>query len=187
MCIRDRVYTGQKTAPQTRMATAALLRRAFLEAKEYAGRMESGEASERPAYDMAKEALLPVLAGTLPLKIHAHRADDILTAVRIAKEFSLRFSLEHCTEGHLIPDQIRQAQDMGAKVILAPLLSERSKVELRNLTFQAPRILHGAGVEFALMTDHPVIPIQYLPVCAALAVREGLDEYTALKLSLIHI
>ena len=135
---------------------------------------------------MAKEALLPVLRGELPLKIHAHRADDILTAIRIAEEFHLRFSLEHCTEGYLIPEAIRQAQDAGAKVIIGPLLTDRSKVELRNLTFQAPKLLHDQGIEFALMTDHPVVPLQYLPVCAALAVREGLDEDTALKAITLH-
>lgn len=130
---------------------------------------------------MAKEALLPVLSGDLPLKIHAHRADDILTGIRIAREFGLRYSLEHCTEGHLIPQAIKAAQAEGAKVVLGPLLSDRSKVELRNLSFKAPAILHKAGVEFALMTDHPEIPEQYLSVCAALAVRAGLPEEAPLR------
>lgn len=178
-----RVYTEQKSSPQTRMATAALLRRALLEAQAYAKKRAEKEGAD---FDMAKEALLPVLRGELPLKIHAHRADDILTAIRIAEEFHLRFSLEHCTEGYLIPEAIRQAQDAGAKVIIGPLLTDRSKVELRNLTFQAPKLLHDQGIEFALMTDHPVVPLQYLPVCAALAVREGLDEDTALKAITLH-
>ena len=178
-----RVYTEQKSSPQTRMATAALLRRALLEAQAYAKKRAEKEGAD---YNMAKEALLPVLRGELPLKIHAHRADDILTAIRIAEEFHLRFSLEHCTEGYLIPEAIRQAQDAGAKVIIGPLLTDRSKVELRNLTFQAPKLLHDQGIEFALMTDHPVVPLQYLPVCAALAVREGLDEDTALKAITLH-
>ena len=178
-----RVYTAQKSSPQTRMATAALLRRALLEAQAYAKKRAEKEGAD---FDMAKEALLPVLRGELPLKIHAHRADDILTAIRIAEEFHLRFSLEHCTEGYLIPEAIRQAQDAGAKVIIGPLLTDRSKVELRNLTFQAPKLLHDQGIEFALMTDHPVVPLQYLPVCAALAVREGLDEDTALKTITLH-
>lgn len=180
------VYGGQKTAPQTRMATAALLRRALLEARDYTHKMEAEDESDRPEFDMAKAALLPVLNGELLLKIHAHRADDILTAVRIAKEFGLRLSLEHCTEGHLIPAEIKAAQKAGAKVILGPLLTDRSKVELRNQTFAAPRILHEAGVEFAIMSDHPVIPLQYLPVCAALAAREGLPEEIALRAITLH-
>ncbi|HIR68240.1 MAG TPA: amidohydrolase, partial [Candidatus Pelethousia gallinarum] len=120
-----RVYAAQKSSPQTRMATAALLRRALLEAQAYAKKRAEKEGAD---FDMAKEALLPVLRGELPLKIHAHRADDILTAIRIAEEFHLRFSLEHCTEGYLIPEAIRQAQDAGAKVIIGPLLTDRSKV-----------------------------------------------------------
>lgn len=180
------VYGGQKSAPQTRMATAALLRRALLEARDYAHKMEAEEESDRPEFDMAKAALLPVLSGELLLKIHAHRADDILTGVRIAKEFGLRISLEHCTEGHLIPAEIRAAHEAGARIILGPLLTDRSKVELRNQSFTAPRVLHEAGVEFALMSDHPVIPLQYLPVCAALAVREGLPEEVALRAITLH-
>ncbi|MEA5058644.1 MAG: amidohydrolase [Candidatus Pelethousia sp.] len=180
------VYGGQKTTPQTRMATAALLRRALLEARDYAHKMKAEEESDRPEFDMAKAALLPVLSGELLLKIHAHRADDILTGMRIAKEFGLRISLEHCTEGHLIPEQIKTAQSRGVKIILGPLLTDRSKVELRNQTFAAPRILHEAGVEFAIMSDHPVIPTQYLPVCAALAVREGLPEEIALRAITLH-
>lgn len=178
-----RVYTEQKSSPQTRMATAALLRRALLEAQAYARKQAEKEGAD---YNMAKEALLPVLRGELPLKIHAHRADDILTAIRIAEEFQLRFSLEHCTEGYLIPEAIKKAQEAGAKVVIGPLLSDRSKVELRNLTFRAPKLLHDQGIEFAMMTDHPETPLQYLPVCAALAVREGLDEDTALKSITLH-
>ena len=122
------------------------------------------------------------------MKVHAHRADDILTALRIAREFHLHISLEHCTEGHLIVNELKNQIDVlgGVPIILGPLLSERSKVELRNLTFRAPAILKDAGIEFALMTDHPVIPIQYLPICAALAVREGLDEETALAAITLH-
>lgn len=180
------VYGEQKAAPQTRMATAALLRRAFLEAQDYAHKLQAEEEADRPAFDMAKAALLPVLRGELPLKIHAHRADDILTGVRIAKEFKLRFSLEHCTEGYLIPAEIKAAQEAGAKVVLGPLLTDRSKVELRNQSFEAPRILHEAGVEFALMSDHPVLPAQYLLVSAALAAREGLPEEAALRAVTLH-
>ena len=106
-----------------------------------------------------------------------------MTAIRIAKEFNLRLSIEHCTEGHLIPKYVKES---GAKVILGPLLTERAKIELKNLTFQAPKIMYENGIEFALMTDHPVIPVQFLPVCAAIAVREGLPEMEALKAITIH-
>ena len=179
-------YGSQKSAPQTRMATAALLRRALLEAQDYARKMEAEEESDRPEFDMAKAALLPVLSGELLLKIHAHRADDILTGIRIGKEFGLRISLEHCTEGYMIPEHIKAAQEQGARVIIGPLLTDRSKVELRNQTLQAARILHEAGVEFAIISDHPVIPLQYLPVCAALAVRDGLPEEIALRSITLH-
>ncbi len=170
-----RVYHDQKKSPSTRMATAATLREALVAADEY--RKKQGT-DKQPDRDLKLEALGWVLEGKVPMKIHAHRADDILTAVRIAREFGIDYSIEHCTEGYLIAEHLKRD---GVKVILGPLLSERSKIELRNLTYEAPRKLAQAGIEFALMTDHPVIPLQYLPVTAALAVREGLDERTALK------
>ncbi len=175
-----RVYHDQKKSPSTRMATAATLREALVSAGEY--RKKQGT-DKQPDRDLKLEALGWVLEGKVPLKIHAHRADDILTAVRIAREFGIDYSIEHCTEGYLIAEHLKRD---GVKVILGPLLSERSKIELRNLTYEAPRKLAEAGIEFALMTDHPVIPLQYLPVTAALAVREGLDERTALKAITIH-
>ncbi len=184
------VYGTQKVTPYTRMAIAALFRKAMFDAQEYAAEKEKAKSDpdKKPDMDMAMEALLPVLSGDLLLKVHAHRADDILTALRIAREFRLHISLEHCTEGHLIVNELKNQIDAlgGVPIILGPLLSERSKVELRNLTFRAPAILKDAGIEFALMTDHPVIPIQYLPICAALAVREGLDEETALAAITLH-
>ena len=184
------VYGTQKVTPYTRMAIAALFRKAMFDAQEYAAEKEKAKSDpdKKPDMDMAMEALLPVLSGDLLLKVHAHRADDILTALRIAREFHLHISLEHCTEGHLIVNELKNQIDVlgGVPIILGPLLSERSKVELRNLTFRAPAILKDAGIEFALMTDHPVIPIQYLPICAALAVREGLDEETALAAITLH-
>ncbi len=170
-----RVYHDQKKSPSTRMATAATLREALVAADEYHKKQGT---DKQPDRDLKLEALGWVLEGKVPMKIHAHRADDILTAVRIAREFGIDYSIEHCTEGYLIAEHLKRD---GVKVILGPLLSERSKIELRNLTYEAPRKLAQAGIEFALMTDHPVIPLQYLPVTAALAVREGLDERTALK------
>ncbi len=169
------VYHEQKKAPTTRMGTASIFRETMVAAEEYRKKLDSDELPDR---SLKLEALVSVLEGNLPIKIHAHRADDILTAIRLAKEFDLDYSIDHCTEGYLIADVLKAE---GSKVILGPLLSERSKIELKNLTFEAPAIMARAGVKFAMMTDHPVIPLQYLPVCASLAVREGLDERTALE------
>lgn len=159
------------------MATAAILRNALMEAREYLKKKEQG-GDKAPDFDLKKEMLSKVLTRELLLKCHAHRADDILTAIRIAKEFNLRISLEHCTEGYLIADALKRA---NVPCILGPLLSDRSKIELRNMSFKAPGILHKAGVRFALMTDHPVIPMQYLMVEAGICAREGLDEMEALR------
>lgn len=178
-----RVY-GDKATPATRMAIAAILRKALAGALDYAKKIENAkdDPSKMPERDLGKEALLPVIRRELPLKIHCHRADDILTAIRIAKEFNVRFTLDHCTEGYLIPDLLKETiEETGAGIIIGPLLTDRSKIELRNVSFSAPKALYDAGIDFAMMTDHPVIPEQYLPVCAALAVREGLPEDAALR------
>lgn len=172
------VYGSNGKRPGTRMGTAAVLREALYEAREYMEKRAGKDADKRPAFNLKNEALAMVLRRELLLKMHAHRADDILTAIRIVKEFDLRASVEHCTEGHLIADELREA---GVGVILGPLLCDRSKPELKNLTMKAPAILHRAGVKFALMTDHGVIPEQYLPVEAGLCVREGLPEMEALR------
>ena len=178
-----RVY-GDKATPATRMAIAAILRKALAGALDYAKKIENAkdDPSKMPERDLGKEALLPVIRREIPLKIHCHRADDILTAIRIAKEFNVRFTLDHCTEGYLIPDLLKETiEETGAGIIIGPLLTDRSKIELRNVSFSAPKELYDAGIDFAMMTDHPVIPEQYLPVCAALAVREGLPEDAALR------
>lgn len=178
-----RVYHNQKTI-FTRMQIAATLRKSLTKAKEYEKkiRLADGDESKLPEKDLAMEALLPVVRRELPLKVHAHRADDILTALRIAREFGIRLTLDHCTEGYLIPELLKEGiGETGAGVIIGPLLSDRGKIELRNLSYEAPRILYENGIEFAMMTDHPVIPQQYLPVAAGLAVREGLPEYEALR------
>ena len=172
------VYGASGKRPSTRMATAAVLREAFYEAREYMEKRASKDADKRPAFSLKNEALAKVLRRELPLKMHAHRADDILTAIRLAKEFDLRASVEHCTEGYLIAGELREA---GVGVILGPLLCDRSKPELKRLSMKAPAILHRAGVKFALMTDHGVIPEQYLPVEAGLCVREGLPEMEAMR------
>lgn len=176
------VYNEKRQMPMTRMATAALLRENLLKAKEYKQMLDEYEKdpedNDKPDYDMKMEALLKVLKNEIPLKAHAHRADDILTAIRVAREFNVNITLDHCTEGYLIKDILVEE---GMSAILGPLLSDRSKIELRNQSLKAPGILAKSGVKVAIMTDHPVIPIQYLGLCAAMAVREGMDEEEALK------
>ncbi len=169
------VYGEQKKSPSTRMATAALLRSTLVEAGQYNSEV-FGE--KPPRRDLKNEILVQVLDGEVPMKIHCHRADDIMTAIRIAREFDLTISLDHCTEGYLIPEYIKGS---GAKIIIGPLLCDRCKPELANLSMEAPRILYENGIEFAIMSDHPVQLTQYLTVTAALAVRHGLPEREALK------
>ncbi|QEK11345.1 amidohydrolase [Crassaminicella thermophila] len=180
-----RVYHDRKQAPSTRMATAAILRENLFKAKEYLQKLEAAkeDPAKKPSFDMKMEALVPVIKGEIPLKAHAHRADDIFTAIRIAKEFGVKITLEHCTEGHLIADYIKEE---GLCAVVGPSFGERSKFELKNLTFETAGVLSKAGVKIALMTDHPVIPLQYLPMCAGLAVKMGMDEDTALKAITIH-
>ncbi len=174
-----RVYSNNKKSPMTRMATAAILREALIKARTYMEKKEKEDHPDKlPEPDIRMEALEKVLKREIPLKAHAHRADDILTALRIAREFDIDITIDHCTEGHKIVDILA---DEGRGLIIGPSLTSRSKYELKDLTFKTPGILSKAGLEIAIMTDHPVIPIQYLPVCAALAVREGMDEYQALK------
>ncbi|GHU74298.1 amidohydrolase [Clostridia bacterium] len=169
---------SQKKEPMTRMATAALLRQALIDGQTYARKLAQSSEDKTPDRDLGKEILADALSGSLRVKAHAHRADDIRTALRIRDEFHLNMSLEHCTEGWRILDVLKDAK---APVILGPLLSDRSKEELRNLSYEAPAFFHKAGVRFAMMTDHPVIPLEYLPVCMALAVRYGLAERAALE------
>jgi len=169
-----RVYRAKDKSPITRMATAALLREWLHKARHYdEKKRKAQEKGDVTDFDPKLEALLPVVRGELPLRAHAHRADDIATAVRIAEEFGLKIVIEHCTEGHLIADYLAEK---GIPAIVGPTLSSRSKVELRARTFATPRILAEAGVCVALMTDHPVIPLEHLPVAAALAWKAGMPE-----------
>ena len=179
-----RVYNGKNQTPSTRMATAALMRKALIEAQEYNEKLERGKANpeKMPERNLGKEILARVIRRELPMKIHAHRADDILTAIRICREFKLRYTLDHCTEGYLITDKLKEALGEDCEgIIVGPLLTDRSKIELKNLSFKAPKVLEQAGIEYAMMTDHPVTPEQYLPICTAVAVREGASEEGALK------
>ncbi|WP_129600291.1 amidohydrolase [Anaerophilus nitritogenes] len=180
-----RVYNGKKQTPMTRMATAAILRDTLYKAKRYKEKLEASkdDLSKKPPYDMKLESLLPVLRREIPLKAHAHRADDIFTAIRIKKEFNVKMTLEHCTEGHLIVDELKEE---GLSAIVGPSFGERPKVELKNTTFETPGILNNAGIKVAIMTDHPVIPVQYLPMCAAFATKAGMKEEEALKAITIY-
>lgn len=124
------------------------------------------------------ECYRELFEGRIPLKAHVHRTDDIFTAIRIAKEFGLGLTLDHCTEGHLIAEEIAAC---GFPAIVGPSLASRTKDEVAYSDFKTPGILHRAGVTVALTTDHPVSRIQYLPLCAALAAKEGLGEEMALR------
>ena len=164
---------GMKKSPMTRMATASLLRELLFKAQRY---MEDKDAGKDPAFDMKLEAMLPVMRGEIPLKAHAHRADDILTSIRIAKEFGVKLTLDHCTDGALIAEELAAE---GYPAFVGPTFGNKSKIELKNKSFTTPAVLHAAGVAVSIITDAPVIPLQNLPLCAALAVDAGLNVETA--------
>ncbi len=162
-----------KKAPMTRMGTAALLRELLFKTRRY---MEDKASGKNPGFDMKLEAMIPVLEGKIPLKAHAHRADDILTSIRIAKEFGVGITLDHCTDGALIADELAEE---GYWAFVGPSLGSKSKIELVNKSFTTPAVLRAAGVRVCIITDAPVIPLQYLPMCAGLAVNAGLDKEEA--------
>ena len=166
---------GAKKSPMTRMGTAALLREILFKTKRY---LEDKNAGKNPPFDMKLESMIPVIEGKIPLKAHAHRADDILTSIRIAKEFGVKLTLDHCTDGALIADELALE---GLPAFVGPTFGNKSKIELANKSFETPKILAEAGVKVSIITDAPVIPLQYLPMCAALAVNAGLDTNTAWK------
>lgn len=211
-----RVYGKDNKTPQTRMGTASLLREALLNAIDYREKLErfneklveydnaqlspdkdKPDYPDKPEPDIQAESLLPVVEGKLPLKIHAHRQDDLLTAVRICNEFGLTYTLEHCTEGHLIADilfeeyEAGQAEGRGTGVngtggkllgvVVGPIIGDRSKPELSNLSLKTASVLRAAGLPVAIMTDHPCVPQQYLALSAALSVRGGMSETNALE------
>ncbi len=173
-----RCYKDKKIS--ARMTTAAVLREQLFLAKDYLARKEAAgdDVTKRPRFDMKMEALIPVLKKEIPLKAHAHRADDILTAIRIAKEFDVRITIEHCTEGHLIVNELKAA---GVRVAVGPTLGHPSKLELLNKSWETPGILAEAGIPVSIITDAPVIPQEYLPLCAGLAVKAGMDPFKALQ------
>ena len=155
-------------APITRMATAALLRELLFKARNYVQAKEDGK---DPAFDMKLEAMIPVIKKEIPLKAHAHRADDIFTAIRIAKEFDLPLTLDHCTDGELIKDELAAE---GYPAFIGPSFGNKTKIELAHKDFTTPGVLHKAGVPISIITDAPVIPLQHLPMCAGFAVSAGL-------------
>ncbi len=175
-----RVYEEQHKSPVTRMAIAALLRETLYEAKQYKEDLDAAEEEpdKKPDFDLKLEALLPVMRREIPLKAHAHRADDIFTALRIAKEFDLDITLDHCTEGHLIAEELKEADK---PCLIGPTFGSRVKYELKNKSFETPKILFDAGIKIAIITDSNVIPIQHIPMCAGMAVKAGLPEEEAWK------
>lgn len=172
-----RVYRDKKDS--SRMTTAAHLRETLFKAKEYLEKKETAEdASKMPSFDMKLEALIPVIKGEIPLKAHAHATEDIFTALRIAKEFGLKITLEHVTEGHLIVEELAKE---NVPLAVGPTLTSASKFELRNKSWETPGVLAKAGCQVSIITDSPVIPQEYLPLCAGLAVQAGMEPFAALQ------
>ena len=173
-CYRDK-------CDSTRMSTAAFLRGALMQARDYGARKQAanGDITKMPAYNQKLEALLPVLAREIPQNAHAHQANDIFTALRIAREFNLRLTLEHVTEGHLIADELAGEKDVPMAV--GPSLTFASKFELQNKSWSTPAVLTAAGCHVSIITDSSVIPQQYLPLCAGMAIKAGMDPFDALK------
>ena len=162
-------------APITRMGTAAMLRELLTKSKNYLAAKESGK---EPNFDMKLEAMIPVIKKEIPLKAHAHRADDIFTAIRIAKEFDVLLTLDHCTDGELIVDELAKE---GYAAFIGPSFGGKSKIELRNKDFTTPGVLCAAGVPVSIITDAPVTPLEYLPMCAGFAVSAGMEYEEAWK------
>lgn len=180
------VYNSKSQTPVTRMAIAALIREQLKKAKRYMedwADYEQDLEADEPEYDIKCEALVPVLKGEIKAFFHAHRADDIFTAIRIAKEFNLDYVLIHATEGYKIAAALKAE---NAQIIAGPIICDRSKPELKGLTPGNPASLKKAGLDVAICTDHPVIPIQYLPISAAVSCKAGLDYEDALKAITIH-
>ena len=173
-----RVY--QNKCDSSRMTTAALLRESLFKAREYLEkkRRAGDDPAKAPAFDMKLEALIPVLEGKMPLKAHAHATDDIFTALRIAREFGVKITLEHVTEGHLIVEELAKE---NVPMAVGPTLTNASKTELKNKSWTTPGVLAKAGCQVSIITDASVIPQQYLAQCAGFAVRAGMDPFAALQ------
>lgn len=171
-------YGGQSKMPGTRMAIAAMLREELFEARQYYEEWKENKDSKDWKPDFVKECWIPVFEGRIPMKAHVHRADDILTAIRIAKEFHLELTLDHCSEGHLIAKEVAAS---GFPAIVGPDFASRNKIEVQNMAFKTAGVLSKAGVKVAITTDHPVSLIQSLPLCAGLAAKSGLGKREAMR------
>jgi imidazolonepropionase-like amidohydrolase len=176
------VYNEKNQAPVTRMGTMALIRELLIKAQNYKEQLddyyEDEEENDKPEFDIKLEAMLPVLAREIPVKIHAHRADDICSAIRLGKEFDIDVTIEHCSDGDCIAEILEREK---LPIMLGPTLSDRSKPELKNLTFDTYRNLSERGIDVAIITDHPEITIGNLPLCAVMAVKHGMNEQKALE------
>lgn len=176
-------YNDKEETPVTRMATAALIREALYRARRYyKDRLryeQDRENEDEPEFDFRNEALLPLFRREIPAHFHVHRADDIFTAMRIAKEFELEYVLVHATDAYLVCDELDSPDCRG--ILCGPILTDRSKPELKNQSPEAPGILSSHGIPVAIITDHPETPLPYLMLCAAVAVKEGMDPLEAMK------
>ncbi len=175
------VYNDKNQAPMTRMGTVSLIRETLYKAinyrDDYKEYLDDTENNDKPEFDMKLEALLPVINREIPVKFHAHRADDICTAIRLKKEFDIDITIEHCSDGEIVKDILKRE---GIAVNLGPTLTDRSKPELKNLSFATYKKLSDLGLCVSIITDHPEITIENLPLCAALAVKHGMDSKKAL-------
>jgi imidazolonepropionase-like amidohydrolase len=174
-------YHANHEMPVTRMATASIIREQLYKSQKYLEKLERSEIDEdadEPDFDYKSEVLIPLLHREIQAHFHAHRADDIFTAIRIAKQFNLDYVIIHGTDGHLITDELAAEH---TRVLSGPFLCDRCKPELHNQTPKSPGIMSREGLEVALVTDHPVVPIEYLTLCAALAVKAGMDYEAALR------
>ena len=173
-----RCYQNQGIS--SRMTTASKIREALHTAKLYKAKKEAAgdDISKLPSYDQKSEALIPVLNRQIPLKAHAHQANDIFTAIRIAKEFGVGLTLEHVTEGHMIANELAKEK---FPLAVGPTFGHATKFELQNKTWETPGILAKAGCHVSIITDAPVIPLHHLPLCAGFAIKAGMDEFDALR------
>jgi imidazolonepropionase-like amidohydrolase len=175
-----RVYGSQKKMPSTRMGTAGVMREALVKAQNYAKKMErAADAPEKaPERDLRLEPIVSVLNGEQYMRAHAHRADDIMTAIRISEEFGFKLAIEHATEAHKIVDELARRE---VPIVVGPTLGSRGKIETRDKSWATPGICAAAGIKVCLMTDHPIIPVHFLPLCAGFAVKEGMTEADAFR------
>lgn len=176
------VYNDKNQQPTTRMGTLALIRETLFKAQNYKRELDKYNSApnenDKPEFDMKLEAMLPVINGDIPVKFHAHRADDICSAIRIAKEFDLKYTIEHCSDGDIVAEILKRE---NTAVNLGPTLTDRSKPELKNLSFTTYKNLSDFGIDVSIITDHPEITIENLPLCASLAVSGGMSESKAIS------